>query len=235
MGRIQHFGSRGAMDIEGLGEANVTQLVLCGLLKNSADLYDLHKNRAILLAQERWGQKSVQNLLNAVEKSKKQKFPRVLFAIGIRHVGASIAQRIVEKFRTIQQLESASVDELKELEGIGPQIAESIVRFFADDHNRTIVRRLTLAGLTMTEKERLKTASASVSGKVFVLTGTLKTMTRDEAKERIESSGGKISSSVSVKTDFVVVGTEAGSKLKKAQILKIPLIDEKNFIKLITK
>ena len=235
MGRIQHFASRGAMDIEGLGEANIEQLVLCGLLKNSADIYDLKKNRDILLAQERWGQKSVQKLLDAVEKSRKQKFHRVLYALGIRHVGASIAQRIVEKFRTIQQLESACVDELKELEGIGPQIAESVVRFFADVHNRTIVRRLKSARLTMAENEKPKAASGSLSGKVFVLTGTLTTMTRDEAKEHIESSGGKVSSLVSTKTDFVVVGADAGSKLKKARLLKIPLIDEKNFIKLITK
>jgi DNA ligase (NAD+) len=234
-GRIEHFASRGALDIEGLGEANVEQLVLCGLLKNSADIYDLHKKREILTARERWGEKSVGNLLDAVEKSKEQKFSRVLFALGIRHVGTSIAQRIVEKFRTIQQLESATVDELKELEGIGPQIAESAVRFFADTHNRTIVKRLTAAGLTMQEKDQSGASpAAALKGKVFVLTGTLTTMTREEAKERIESSGGKVASAVSSKTSFVVVGADAGSKLKKAKSLKIPLIDEKNFIKLLT-
>ncbi|MFZ1977910.1 MAG: NAD-dependent DNA ligase LigA, partial [Bacteroidota bacterium] len=234
-GRIQHFGSRGAMDIEGLGEANVEQLVLCGLLKNSADIFDLHKKKDILIDLERWGQKSVKNLLDAVEKSKKQKFPRVLFALGIRHVGANIAQRIVKKFRTIQQLESASIDELKELEGIGPQIAESIVRYFADKHNRAIVKRLTMAGVTMEEKERSMAGSDPLAGKVFVITGALTTMNRNEAKERIESSGGKVSSTVSAKTDYVVVGADAGSKLKKAQTLKIPLIDERDLIELLTK
>ena len=234
-GRIQHFGSRGAMDIEGLGEASVEQLVLCGLLKNSADIFDLHKKKDILISQERWGQKSVRNLLEAVEKSKRQSFSRVLFALGIRHVGASIAQRIVKKFRTIQQLESASIDELKELEGIGPQIAESIVRYFTDEHNRSIVKRLTMAGLTMEEKEPSRAASVPLAGKVFVITGALTTMTRNEAKERIESSGGKVASTVSAKTDYVVVGDDAGSKLKKAQTLKIPMINEKELIRLLIK
>jgi DNA ligase (NAD+) len=232
-GRIEHFASRGAMDIEGLGEAVVDQFVHLGLLKNCADLYDLHSRQETLLSLHRWGKKSAQNLLDAIEKSKTRPFSRVLYALGIRHIGASIAQLLVDNFMTIEQLTAATETDLQSLQGIGPQIAESVVRFFADIHNQRIVNRLRTAGIQMQEKKKHARTSQQLSNKSFVLTGTLSTMTREEAKRRIESLGGKVVSSISKKIDFVIVGSDAGSKLEKAKTLGILLIDEQKFLNML--
>jgi DNA ligase (NAD+) len=232
-GRIEHFASRGAMDIEGLGEAVVDQFVHLGLLKNCADLYDLHSRQETLLSLHRWGKKSAQNLLDAIEKSKTRPFSRVLYALGIRHIGASIAQLLVDNFMTIEQLTAATETDLQSLQGIGPQIAESVVRFFADIHNQRIVNRLRTAGIQMQEKKKHARTSQQLSNKSFVLTGTLSTMTREEAKRKIESLGGKVVSSISKKTDFVIVGSDAGSKLEKAKTLGILLIDEQKFLNML--
>lgn len=229
-GRIEHFASRAAMDIEGLGEAVVDQFVTIGLLQNCADLYDLHRKEKAILSLERWGKKSVENLLNAVEGSKKRPFDRVVYALGIRHIGVSIAQLLVDNFMTIKQLMAATADDLQSVQGIGPQIAVSVVRFFADKHNRRIVERLGNAGVQTTKKKVRPNFAQRFAGKTFVLTGTLGSMTRDEARQRIESLGGKVASGVSKKTDYVVVGEEPGSKLEKARELDIPLLDEKKFI-----
>ena len=229
-GRIEHFASRSAMDIEGLGEAVVDQFVALRLLKNCADLYDLHTKHASILSLERWGDKSVQNLLNAIEGSKKRPFSRVIYALGIRHIGASVAQLLVDNFITIEQLISATVDDLQDIQGVGPRIAESVVRFFADKHNQRIVERLKAAGVQMAEKKVRKRISHQFFGKTFVLTGTLESMSREEARQKIESLGGKVTSSVSRNTDFVVVGLEPGSKLEKAQKYNILLLDEKKFL-----
>jgi DNA ligase (NAD+) len=229
-GRIEHFASRAAMDIEGLGEAVVDQFVTKGVLQNCADLYDLRGKNKAILSLERWGKKSVENLLNAIEESKKRPFDRVVYALGIRHIGVSIAQLLVDNFMTIKQLMAATADELQSVQGIGPQIAVSVVRFFADKHNRRIIERLEKVGVQMSKKKMRPIVSQRFAGKTFVLTGTLSSMTRDEAKQRIQSLGGKVASSVSKKTDFVVVGEEAGSKLEKARELDIPLLDEKKFI-----
>jgi len=231
--RIEHFCHRGAMDIEGLGEAIVDQLVSLGYVQNYADLYELHKNRKKLEALERWGEKSVENLLQAIEESKKRPFARVLFALGIRHVGTSVAQLIVDEFRSMDRLIDASFDDLQGIQGVGPRIAESIKRFVDDRHNKKIIERLKKAGVQFEDKQRRVAKQSPFSDKSVVLTGTLSSFTREEAKERIESLGGRVSSSVSSKTDYVVVGVDAGSKLDKAKKLGIATLDEEAFLKLV--
>jgi DNA ligase (NAD+) len=230
-GRIEHFARRGAMDIEGLGEVVVEQLVSHGFVRNCADLYSLTDHRKELVAIERWGEKSVENLLDGIEKSKKQPFHRVLFALGIRHVGAGVAQLIAENFRTIDALQRARETHLQRIAGIGPQIAESIIHFFREKHNRDIIKKLKDAGVTLAASASRKTGK--LTGKVFVLTGTLPTYSRDEAKNIIEANGGKVASSVSKNVHYVLVGTEAGSKLAKAQRLGIPLLSEDDFTKML--
>ena len=229
-GRIEHFAGRGAMDIEGLGESVVEQLVETNIIYNCADLYDLYKKQSKLLTLNRWGKKKVQNLLEAIESSKNHPFERVVFALGIRHVGSNIAKLLVENFRTIHQLIGVTEADLQSVKSIGPQIAESVVRFFEDKHNRRIIERLTLAGVCMESRKKRTPTSQQFAGKSFVLTGSLKTMTREEAKQKIISLGGKVTSSVSKNTDYIIVGTDAGSKLNKAQSLGIQLIDEQKFI-----
>jgi DNA ligase (NAD+) len=232
-GRIEHFASRGAMDIEGLGEAVVDQFVQLGMLKNCADLYDLHNHHEKILLLDRWGKKSAQNLFHAIEESKTRPFGKVVYALGIRHIGTSIAQLLVDNFNTIEQLIAASETNLQSLQGIGPQIAESVIRFFADEHNLRLVNRLKTVGVQMYEKKKRIRNSQQFSNKSFVLTGTLATMTREEAKQKIESLGGKVTSSISKNTDFVVVGTDAGSKLEKAKTLGILLLDEQKFLNML--
>jgi DNA ligase (NAD+) len=229
-GRIEHFASRGAMNIEGLGEAIVDQFVHLELIKNCADLYDLHAHKSMISTLEGWGEKSVGNLLKAIDESKKRSFERVLYALGIRHIGTNIAQLIVDNFPTIEQLIAASEDDLQSVPSIGPRIATSVVRFFEDKHNQRIVHRLKDAGVQMRSARTKLRHSQRFSGKKFVLTGTLESMTREEAKQKIESFGGKVVSSVSKNTDFVVTGTEAGSKKDKAQMLGILLLDEQKFL-----
>ena len=229
-GRIEHFASRGAMDIEGLGEAIVDQFVHLGFLKNCADLYHLHTQKSVLLSLEGWGEKSVQNLLDAINGSKKRHFGRVLYALGVRHIGASIAQLLVDNFPTIEQLVAASENDLQFVQGVGPRIAKSVIRFFADRHNQRMVHRLKKAGVQMSSTKKYFRSFQQFSGKNFVLTGTLTSMTREEAKEKIESLGGKVVSSVSKNTNFVIVGSEAGSKREKAKTLGILLLDEQKFL-----
>lgn len=231
--RIEHFAHRGAMDIEGLGEAVVEQLVNLGFVSNYADLYDLHKKKAKLVELERWGEKSVQNLLEAIEQSKQKSFARVLFALGIRHVGSGVAQLLVKHFPSLDALMHARKEELEQIQGIGPQIAGSVYEFFRDKHNRAIVERLRKAGLRMEETIPKVAKSSPVFGKTFVLTGTLSSMTREEAKEKIESLGGIVGSSVSKNTDYLVVGEEAGSKLDKAKKLGVATLSEEEFLAMI--
>jgi DNA ligase (NAD+) len=229
-GRIEHFASRGAMDIEGLGEAIVDQFVQLGLLKNCADLYDLGTQRSVIFSLEGWGEKSVQNLLDAINESKKRPFGSVLYALGVRHIGSSIAQLLVDNFLTIEQLIAASENDLQSVQSVGPRIAKSVIRFFADKHNKRMVDRLKKVGVQMSSTKKYVRSSQQFSGKSFVLTGTLTSMTREEAKQKIESLGGKVVSSVSKNTHFVIVGAEAGSKREKAQKLGILLLDEQKFL-----
>lgn len=225
-GRIEHFAHRGAMDIEGLGEAVIDLLVNENLIHSVADVYTLKKTQIVPL--ERMGEKSAQNLIDAIEKSKRQPFHKLIFALGIRYVGAGVAKLLADAFGSIEKLQSASAEDLEIVEGIGPRIAESVVRFFKERHSRELVKRLHQYGLAL-KSEKKKSSGLPLSGKSFVLTGGLESMSRDEAKEKIEAMGGKVTSSVSAKTDFVVVGSDAGSKLDKARALGVKTLNEKEF------
>jgi DNA ligase (NAD+) len=234
---ILHFASRGVMNIEGMGDALVNQLVDKGKVRSVADLYDLTKKD--LLELERMGDKSAQNVLDEIEASKKLPLERVIYGLGIRFVGERTAEFLAQHFGSLDDLISAATlpDEaeaaarLEEVEEVGPRIAASIREFFLEPKNRELVARLKKAGLRFTgEKKKRGTALA---GKTFVLTGTLEHHTRDEAKALIEAAGGRVSGSVSKKTDYVVAGSEAGSKLDKARELGINVISESDMQKLI--
>ena len=230
-GRIEHFASRGAMDIEGLGEAAVEQLVTVGLAANIADLYRLPGRKKQLIALDRWGEKSAQNLLDAIEASKQQPFHRVLFGLGIRHVGAGVAKVLATAFPSIGALQNATAEELRSTSQVGPTIAESIARFLADKHNREIVRRLRDAGLTMSAAP--SRTGKKLAGKTFVLTGTLPGRTREEATALIEENGGTVTSSVSKNTSYVLAGESAGSKLAKARSLGVKIIAEAELMRML--
>jgi len=225
---ILHFASRHVMNIEGMGDALVAQLTDRGLVKNVADIYKLTKEN--LLSLERMGDKSAQNVLDEIEASKKLPLERVIFGLGIRFVGERTAQFLAEHFGSMDALMNASPEELEEVNEVGPRIAESILEFFGEPKNRELVRRLREAGLTFAGKKRER--GTKLAGKTFVLTGTLARHTREEAKKMIEEAGGRVSGSVSKKTDYVVAGSEAGSKLDKAKELGVTVIDEKEMEKL---
>ena len=227
-GTILHFASRGIMNIDGMGDALVTQLTERGLVKNVADIYKLTKDD--LLSLERMGDKSAQNILDEIENSKKLPLERVIYGLGIRMVGERTAQFLAEHFGSMEALENASVEELQNVDEVGPRIAESIVEFFSIPANRKLIERLREAELTL--KGKKKERGTKLAGKTFVLTGTLPNLTRDEAKKMIEDAGGKVAGSVSKKTDYVVAGADAGSKLDKAKELGVAVIDEKEMDKL---
>jgi DNA ligase (NAD+) len=228
LGTILHFASRGVMNIDGMGDALVTQLTERGLVKNVADIYKLTK--ADLLTLDRMGDKSAQNILEEIEASKKLPLERVIYGLGIRMVGERTAQFLVEHFGSMEALEHASVEELQNVDEVGPRIAESIVEFFSIPANRKLVEHLGQAGLAF--KGKKKERGTKLAGKTFVLTGTLTKYTRDEAKKIIEDAGGKVTGSVSKKTDYVVAGADAGSKLDKAKELGVAVIDEKEMEKI---
>ena len=219
---ILHFASRGVMNIDGMGDALVNQLTERGLVKNVADIYKLSK--ADLLSLERMGDKSAGNILREIEKSKTLPLERVIYGLGIRMVGERTAQFLAEHFGSMEALEKAGVEELQNVNEVGPRIAESIVEFFGIAANRKLVERLREAGLTLSGQKRQR--GTTLEGKTFVLTGTLAHFTRDEAKKKIEDAGGKVTGSVSKKTDYVVAGTDAGSKLDKAKDLGVKVIGE---------
>lgn len=221
-GTILHFASRHVMNIDGLGEALVGQLTDRGLVKNVADLYKLTKDH--LLTLERMGEKSAENVLTEIEASKRLPLERVIYGLGIRFVGERTALFLAEHFGSLDAIMNASAGELEEVNEVGPRIAESIVEFFADDHNRKLVNDLRKAGLTFAGQKKEK--GTKLAGKTFVLTGTLARHTRDEAKKLIEDAGGRVSGSVSKKTDYVVAGADAGSKLDKARELGVAVIGE---------
>jgi len=225
---ILHFASRGVMNIDGMGDALVTQLTERGLVKNVADIHTLTKDD--LLSLERMGDKSAQNILDEIGKSKKLPLDRVIYGLGIRMVGERTAQFLAEHFGSMEALASAGVEELQNVNEVGPRIAESIVEFFGVPANRKLVERLGEAGLAF--KGQKKQRGTKLAGKTFVLTGTLTKHTRDEAKKMIEDAGGKVTGSVSKKTDYVVAGADAGSKLDKAKELGVAVIDEKEMEKL---
>jgi len=222
LGTILHFASRGVMNIDGMGESLVNQLIERGLVKNVADIYDLSKKD--LLSLERFADKSAQNILAEIENSKQLPLERVIYGLGIRMVGERTAQFLAEHFGSMEAIANASVEELQNVGEVGPKIAESIAEFFSNAANRKLVDRLEKAGLAF--KGKKKERGTKLAGKTFVLTGTLAKYTRDEAKKMIEDAGGKVTGSVSKKTDYVVAGTDAGSKLDKAKELGVSVIDE---------
>ncbi len=224
-GRIVHWCARGAMDIEGGGEVLVAQLVGTGAVRDVSDLYRV--TLAEVAALERMGEKSAANFLNAIEASKKRDLWRLLFGLGIFHVGAGVAKALSRHFATLDDLMKESLEALTQVDEVGDVIAESLHRWFADADNRSLIERLRKAGLNFRSAQYQPAADAGkLSGKTFVLTGALPSLTREEAAARIEEKGGRISSSVSSKTSYVIAGAEAGSKLDKAQKLGIPILDE---------
>src|SRR5438477_854613 len=226
---ILHFASRGVMNIDGMGDALVTQLTEKGMVKDVADIYKLTKDK--LLSLERMGEKSAENVLREVENSKKLPLERVIYGLGIRFVGERPAQFLAEHFGNMEDLVKAGEEELQHVEEVGPRIAKSIVEFFAEPKNRELVDELRAAGLTL--KGKKKERGTKLAGKTFVLTGTLANYSRDEAKKMIEDAGGKVAGSVSKKTDYVVAGSDAGSKLDKAKELGVAVIDEQEMEKLV--
>ncbi len=225
-----HFVSRAAMDIMGLGPAILGQLLDKGLVRDPADLYQLRYEDLVNL--ERMGPKSSQNLLDAIAASKTNPLHRLLFALGIRHVGERAAKILAERFGSMERLSRASFEELVAIPEIGPKIAESVADFFATEKNRDLIQKLAAAGVNMQE-EKAPAQAKPLAGKLFVLTGTLSRYTRQQAQELIEGLGGRVTSSVSKKTDYVVVGEDPGSKYEKAVALGVPVLREKDFIELI--
>jgi len=233
-GRMEHFVARTAMDIEGLGFQILEKFIELGYLKDVTDIYKLHKHEKELKALERFGAKSIDNILSSVEKSKERPFEKVLFAIGIRHVGERTARILAKRFKNVEALMAASKVEIELVHEIGPRIAESVYDFFHTKSNLQMVERLRKAGLKFeSEQPAGGAASAKLEGLTFVVTGALEKYKREEVEELIESLGGKAASSVSKKTNYLLAGAEAGSKLKKAESLGVKVISEDDFDKLI--
>lgn len=228
-GRIEHLASRRAFDIRGLGEKIVIQFLSEGLIHDPADIFYLKKEHVLEL--ERFADKSTQNLIDEIEKNKKISFGRFLNALSIRHVGQRMSQVIADNFKDLSELMTADESRLIEIDAVGPEIAKSIVNFFSIDTNINTINKMLDAGVHIIYTERVK--SDKLTGKTFVLTGTLESYTRDEAKDIIESLGGKVTSSVTKKTSYVIAGESPGSKLQKAESLGISVVDENEFIDLI--
>ncbi len=219
------------MNIEGLGESLVKQFVDLGFLSSYVDIYNLKNRRNDLIEIERLGEKSVDNLLEAIEKSKETPFEKVLFALGIRYVGAGVAKRLAKEFKKIDNIIDASKEEIELVPEIGPNIAESIKQYFQHKKNIDNINELKEAGLKFeTENNNL---GNSLEGLTFVITGTLNKYSREKAKEEIEKRGGKVTSSISKKTNFLVVGENAGSKLEKAEKLGVKILKENDFDELL--
>ncbi|MBK9021087.1 MAG: NAD-dependent DNA ligase LigA [Sulfuritalea sp.] len=229
---LLHFAGRRAMDIEGLGDKLVEQLVDNAIVKTPADLYKLGLLAMVNL--ERMAEKSAANILDAIAKSKQTTLARFIFALGIRNVGEATAKDLARHFGTLDALMAADVDALQQVPDVGPVVAASVARFFAEPHNVEVIEQLRAGGVSWAEGEPSAVVNSPIAGKTFVLTGSLPTLTRDEAKDMIEALGGKVAGSVSKKTDYVVAGAEAGSKLDKAQALGITILDESQFRELIS-
>ena len=227
--RLKHFASRRAMDIDGLGEKFIEQLLNLNLVQDVADIYTLRKEH--FMQFERMGDKLCENLLNAIESSKEREFSRLIFALGIRHVGEHTAKLLATSFGTMDHLARASMEELTSIREVGPQVAESITDFFRSEENLRVIERLTEYGVRPKVEE--KRVGGRFTGKTFVFTGALTKFTRDEAKKMVEQEGGHAAGSVSKKTDYVVAGAEAGSKLEKAVQLGVRVLTEEEFLDLI--
>jgi DNA ligase (NAD+) len=227
---ILHFASRRALNIDGLGEVLVHQLVEGGLVKSVADLYRLTAEQ--LESLERMGEKSAAKLLRNIDKSRQAPFPRVIYGLGIRFVGERTAQILADHFSSMEALQGAELEQLEQAEEVGPRIAEAIRAFFGEPRNQALLRELRQERLQFEQAPKEKTGGA-LAGLTFVLTGTLPHLSRDEAAERIEAAGGKVSGSVSRNTDYVVAGENAGSKLDKAKQLGVRLIEEAELLQLL--
>ncbi|MBD1908950.1 NAD-dependent DNA ligase LigA [Funiculus sociatus GB2-A5] len=234
-GALVHWASRNAMDINGLGEKLMHQLVDKGLVDSVADLYDLTVDR--LASLERMGKKLAEKLVDAIAHSKTQPWSRVLYGLGIRHVGSVNAQTLTQKFTTVEQLSSASATNIEAVYGIGPEIAQAVYQWFRVPANQALIDRLKASGLQLANQEAGKMPTPQenlfLQGKIFVITGTLPTLKRDEAKALIEKAGGKVTNSVSAKTDYLLVGEDAGSKLEKAQELGITQLSEAQLLEIV--
>jgi DNA ligase (NAD+) len=230
-GRLQHFGSRRAMDIEHLGESLVEQLVDRGLVHDFADLYRLTVDQ--LSELERMAEKSAQNVVTAIEGSRRRGLTRLLNALGIRMVGERVAQLLAAHFGDLQRIADAPEDELAQIHGIGPEIARSVRAFFAEPGNRALIGKLAAVGVVTTEA-RAAPAAQTLAGKTFVVTGSLPTLSRDAARELVVKHGGRLTSAVSRKTDYVVVGDAPGSKADDARRLGVKTIDEAELLVLAT-
>jgi DNA ligase (NAD+) len=232
---VVHWTSRDALDIRGLGEKIVILLIEKGLVKSIADLYYLTTEQIASL--ERMGKKSAENLMKAIAGSKTQSWSRVLYGLGIRYVGSVTAKLLADNFPSVEQLSQASVTSLESVYGIGAEIAESVHDWFKIPANQTLIQRLQAAGLqfatSSSQEDRSTPKTTALAGKTFVITGTLPTLKRNEAKDLIEKAGGKVTSSVSSKTDYLLVGQEAGSKLEKGQELGIFQLTEQQFLEMI--
>ena len=227
---LVHFASRLALNIDGLGEKVIDQLLEAGLIQTPADLYRITEEK--LLTLERFGKKSAANLVEAIEKSKETTLARFIYALGIRHVGESTARDLAQHFRSLEALMSAEADTLLKVNDVGEVIAQSIIHFFEEPHNRHVIENLVDLGVHWPTPEA-SAVNDLVSGKTFVLTGTLPSMGREEAKALLLAQGAKVASSVSKKTDYVVAGAEAGSKLEKAQALGVAVIDEAKMLEML--
>lgn len=228
---ITHFASRRAMDIEGLGEKLVDQLVEANLVHTLADIYKL--DLATLSNLERMAKKSAQNILDALNQSKATTLARFIYALGMRNVGEATAKDLAKHFGNLVALMDAKEQDLLNVNDVGPVVAESIINFLSEDHNKEVIAELLAAGITWPETEGKQAATGHLVGKTFVLTGTLPNLSRDAAKELVEAAGGKVSGSVSKKTDYVIAGADAGSKLDKAQELGVTILDEAELLALL--
>jgi len=228
---LLHFASRRAMDIEGLGDKLVDQLVDQGLVHTLADIYRL--DSATYAGLERMAEKSAANLIDALEQSKHTTLARFLYALGIRNVGEATAKDLARHFGNLRSIMGAGLETLQQVPDVGPVVAEAIVQFFAEPHNQQVIAQLLQAGIHWQEGEGAAASEGPLTGKTLVLTGTLPDLTRDEAKDRIEAAGGKVAGSVSKKTDYVVAGSDAGSKLEKAQALGVTILDQAGLMELL--
>jgi DNA ligase (NAD+) len=230
---LLHFASRRAMDIEGLGDKLVEQLVDQGIVKTPADLYRIEPDT--LAGLERMGAKSAANLAAAIDRSRETTLARFIFALGIRNVGEATARDLARHFGGVDELMQADEEALQQVAEVGPVVAASIVRFFREPHNRGVVQQLRQLGVRWSEGPGERAGEKALSGKTFVLTGTLPRMTREEAKELIESFGGKVSGSVSKKTDYVVAGSDPGGKYDRARELGVAVLDETALLRMVEK
>ena len=230
---IEHFVSRGAMDIEGLGVKQGEALIAAGLLKDVADIYTLHKHREDLVEMERMADKSVSNLLAAIDKSRSQPLARVLVALGIPFIGGEVAGILARHFGTMDAIRQATEDELVAINGIGPKIAESVHGYFIQDTNASVVDKLQDAGVNMIEEVSQTPGDVSLEGLRFVVTGRLENYSRSEIQDRIKDLGGAVSGSVSKRTDYLVAGEGGGSKLADAEKQEVDVLSEDEFERLV--